>query len=206
MINNIQDINNNNNTEETPGIRFEDFYNSQTKELDLTWKLYDKPNEFLRLISFLIDHPEVESLNLKFNAIDDEAAALLATITTLKSLNLSENKITSEGAIALALNTTLTTLNLFHNKIGVDGAKALAANTNIKTLNLGRNAIGAQGIAALAERDPRVRANYGIAVGLETEVPSLLRLCLFNVQTSQIQVDQNVLPQEIIDKLNQPKV
>ncbi|WP_242604502.1 hypothetical protein [Legionella gresilensis] len=55
---------------------------------------------------------------------------------------------------------------------------------------------------ALEEMDPRKRACYGIEVGLPSNVPSLLRLSLFNLKKKLIQDNQGQLRSFNKDDLN----
>ena len=83
----------------------------------------------------------------------------------------------------------------------------LNSHPEIKTLHVRYNNIGVDGAKALAETDPHKRANYATELGIKqfSEVPSLLRLCLFKVKNSP-QLNQNQLPNDLKEKLAQPKV
>ncbi len=155
-----------------------------------------------------------------------EGAKALASNTSLTTLEMSYNQIGPEGAKALASNMSLTTLYVSYNQIGPEGAKALASNKSLRTLEVSRNQIGPEGAKALAsntsteiwvrddhgpegakalaETDPHKRANYGREAGINTDVPSLSRLCLFKVK--QYQLNQSQLPDDLHKKLAQPKV
>jgi Ran GTPase-activating protein (RanGAP) involved in mRNA processing and transport len=54
------------------------------------------------LVNALKKNPSITSLNLSGNAIKDEGAIALATVSSLKELDISDNEITVKGAEALA--------------------------------------------------------------------------------------------------------
>ena len=64
------------------------------------------------VIPFLNQHPEIKSLDLRDNNIDNKGAEALAASTRLTSLNVSRNNIGAKGAKALAANASLTSLNV----------------------------------------------------------------------------------------------
>ncbi|KAL7553358.1 hypothetical protein ACHAWF_016636 [Thalassiosira exigua] len=103
----------------------------------------------------------LETLDLRNNGIDDEAATRLASkirgCKKLTRIDLGLNYIQPKGAMALAdfiaANPPLQHLILRGNCIGDEGAvhfaKALKNNTNLIELNLGHNQISSVGLEAL---------------------------------------------------------
>jgi hypothetical protein len=181
------------------------FYHLEKNKLDLhSQQLTDQDIQQI-IIPFLQEHPEITKLNVRSNCIGDNGARALASNTTLTKLAIWDNRIGGNGAKALASNTTLTNLDVSYNRIGDDGAKALASNTVLETLDVSSIEIGHSGVKALLETDPRIRANYGREVKIKTEVPSLLRLCLFKVKQTP-NLDQNQLCDDLREKLAQAKV
>jgi uncharacterized protein (TIGR02996 family) len=114
-------------------------------------------------VSHLADSPWLAWLNLldlSFNFIGDEGAAILAAspnLTNLRHLWLRRNNIGDKGATALAAAegpTKLETLSLIDNQIDNAGARALAASpllAHLTLLNLEGNRLSRAGIAALEQ-------------------------------------------------------
>lgn len=197
-----------------PKVKKLDLYNKQITAQDIP-----------SLLNFLNEHPEIRILDLTFNQIEADGAEMLASNTTLVSLNVCQNNICDRGTIALAANKTLKSLNVSFNHIENEGAKALAAST-IKNIDVSHNKIMYEGGLALArksnfsilnashnsfciedvldelnETDPRKRANQRRMFGKAAEVPSLLALSLFQVKKYLPQVDNNLLPLDLIERL-----
>ncbi|CAB3978044.1 dynein regulatory complex subunit 5-like [Paramuricea clavata] len=115
------------------------------------------------LISHLLDHPSLTTLDFSHNKIGDSGARAIGKLMNgrcqLAHINLLDNKIKSHGgraiAHALGKNTTLRTMNMRLNRLGDDGGqamcKALAKNTTLVELNLGSNDLGEPTAAALAQ-------------------------------------------------------
>lgn len=99
-------------------------------------------------------------LELQFNAIADEGAAVLASagLTYLRRLDLSKNRIGPTGTRLLAASPELaglTHLDLESNPIGDRGAAALVASPHLGQLvrlTLGSSNVGVAGREALRER------------------------------------------------------
>jgi hypothetical protein len=137
------------------------------------------------VLPFLNEHPEITNLDLSYNPhVSDKSAKLIAVA-----------------------NTSLTEINIECTSITDNGVKALATNTQLVKIQAGSKHLGVDGIQAAQESNPTKRANYGREkeVGIQTEVPSLKRLCLFAVKSSP-QLDQSSLCEDLIEELAKPKV
>lgn len=157
-----------------------------------------------QIIPFLKNHPEISELDVSNNKITDQGAELIAKMN-LGYVNVRDNNIGAEGAKAFAANQSIRSLTISCNRIGDIGAKALAANPNFTTLYANNICdYGDEGRKALAETNPVKRANHGIDVGMNIEVPSLKRLCLFACKN--LQLDQSQLPQELQESLAKAKI
>jgi uncharacterized protein (TIGR02996 family) len=103
--------------------------------------------------------PELASLDLRYDHLDDEAIEALCAsphLGGLASLCLAGNVFAHGGAVALARASLgrLQTLDLRYNRIGVEGAAALAASPNVRglaSLLVFRADIGDEGARALAD-------------------------------------------------------
>ncbi|CAG2258072.1 Dynein regulatory complex subunit 5 [Mytilus edulis] len=106
------------------------------------------------LISHILDHPSLTTLDLSHNTISDRGARAIGKFlnnrSQLVSLNLCDNDIKVLGAQAIAhaltKNTTLQNLNLRLNRLGDEGAsaisRALQRNSTLQKINLGSNEFG----------------------------------------------------------------
>jgi len=90
-------------------------------------------------------------LDISGNQIGPLGAEALAKNTHLKTLILSSNVVGDKGAIALAQNTTLVQLFLSYNHIGNNGSLALSQNKTLDTLNVNYNFIAEEGREALCQ-------------------------------------------------------
>lgn len=154
------------------------------------------------------------SLNVDYNYLKDEGAKALVTLTNLKSLSVRMNFISDNGIKALACLPNLTTINVGDNVFKNIGAMALASSqAHVIALSKFPYCIKEKEKQILAERDPIKRANFGKTVGIKTEVPSLLRIALFNIKKNNIDHTMllngekiDILPDELIEKLGQDKI
>lgn len=127
-------------------------------------------------IARLADSPWLgwlNTLDLGYNALGDEATRVLATssnLTHLRTLWLRRNGIGNAGAAALAVSpglANLDTLSLVDNDISDPGARALAGSPHLdhlKLLNLEGNSLGEAAITALenaAKAHPRLWLHIG---------------------------------------------
>ncbi|KAL9958304.1 hypothetical protein ACROYT_G035304 [Oculina patagonica] len=115
------------------------------------------------LISHILDHPSLTTLDLSHNKIGDSGARAVGKLLNgrcnLTSLNLCDNKIRSNGAAAighsLGKNTTLTCINLRLNRLGDDGGqticRALFKNNTLTQVHLGSNDLGEPTAAILSQ-------------------------------------------------------
>lgn len=106
--------------------------------------------------------PRLSSLNLSWNAIDNDGMTFLADgiagNSNLTSLNLSMCDLTADEvkilAEALQANTSMQSLDLSGNKINWEGAKfladALIDHPQILSINLKSNSLGDEGMTAIA--------------------------------------------------------
>jgi hypothetical protein len=113
------------------------------------------------LVSGLLRHPSLKSVDLSRNRLTKEVIARIADNiepnTSLRSLKLEENGIDAMPSVAvaqsLAGNSTLTHLSLRSNRVRSDGASAFAdllrRSPVVKTLDLRGNYIGDIGQADL---------------------------------------------------------
>ena len=168
------------------------------------------------IIPFLNAHLEIETLDVSGNGLNDESAKALATKTSLATLDISKNCITDDRAKAFSISTNLKKLDVSWNRIGIRGLKALVSSTKIESLDIleGNNFDfddNKEILAIYRETNPHARANHGRQVGIQSEVPSLLRLSLFKIQnTRQLyaqSLKSNLLLSELKDKIRyRPKV
>ncbi|XP_069464967.1 dynein regulatory complex subunit 5 [Ambystoma mexicanum] len=102
------------------------------------------------LITSLLDHPSLTTLDFSYNHIGDRGARAVGRLinsSKLEHLNLCDNKIRAHGGQAighaLSKNSTLISLNLRLNRIGDEGGQAiclaLLQNTSLVNLHLGSN-------------------------------------------------------------------
>ncbi|XP_041951538.1 dynein regulatory complex subunit 5 isoform X1 [Alosa sapidissima] len=120
-------------------------------------------NEKCRLlVSYLLDHPSLQDLDLSHNLISDRGARAVGKLlnrSRLRSLNVYDNQIRGAGAealaYALAKNTSLLTLNLRLNRLGDEGgqaiAQALTKNQTLVNLHLGANQLTEPTAIALSQ-------------------------------------------------------
>lgn len=106
------------------------------------------------LISHILDHPGLTTLDLSHNTISDRGARAIGKFLNNRShlvnLNLCDNDIKVLGAQAIAhaltKNTKLESLNLRLNRLGDEGAsaisRALQRNSTLQKINLGSNEFG----------------------------------------------------------------
>eukprot|EP00118_Oscarella_pearsei_P007214 m.34550 g.34550 ORF g.34550 m.34550 type:complete len:449 (+) comp31996_c0_seq2:56-1402(+) len=115
------------------------------------------------LISHILDHPSLTSLDLSHNKISYRGARaigkLLQSKCPLASLILCNNRIDSQGAgaigHALQKNGKLTLLDLRLNKLADEGGmvvlKSLVSNSTLVELNLASNELGEASAQAVSE-------------------------------------------------------
>lgn len=115
------------------------------------------------LISHVLDHPSLLTLDLSHNKISDSGARAVGKLLNgrcnLTTLNLCDNKIRSNGAAAighaLGKNTTLSCINLRLNRLGDDGGqaicRALLKNKTLTHVHLGSNDLGEPTAAILSQ-------------------------------------------------------
>ncbi|XP_058945946.1 dynein regulatory complex subunit 5-like [Pocillopora verrucosa] len=115
------------------------------------------------LISHVLDHPSLLTLDLSHNKIEDSGARAVGKLLNgrcnLTTLNLCDNKIRSIGAAAighaLGKNTTLTCINLRLNRLGDDGGQAICRslfkNNTLTHVHLGSNDLGEPTAAILSQ-------------------------------------------------------
>ncbi|XP_062406738.1 dynein regulatory complex subunit 5 [Sardina pilchardus] len=120
-------------------------------------------NEKCRLlVSYLLDHPSLQDLDLSHNLIGDRGARAVGKLlnrSRMRSLNVYDNQIRGAGAqalaYALAKNTSLLTLNLRLNRLGDEGgqaiAQALTKNQTLVSLHLGANQLTEPTAIALSQ-------------------------------------------------------
>ena len=157
----------------------------------------------------LAKNKTLTTLNVSYNEISDGGAEALAENKILITLDVCGNQIGDKGAKALGANTTLTELYASVNCIGDEGAKALVANTTLTTIDVSINQmIGNAGKKALGTKNPIDQANAGREVELKTEVPTLLKLCIFKVASEeQLNTPANLskLPNECQDAMQETR-
>ncbi|XP_001635891.2 dynein regulatory complex subunit 5 [Nematostella vectensis] len=115
------------------------------------------------LVSHLLDHPSLITLDLSHNKIGDSGARAIGKLLNgrckLTTLNLCDNKIRSNGAAAighaLGKNTILKNINIRLNRLGDDGGqaicRALLKNETLTHVHLGGNDLGEPTAAILAQ-------------------------------------------------------
>lgn len=103
------------------------------------------------LISYLLDHPGLTTLNLSHNKLGDSSGRALSKLlnghSVLRVLDVSNNNIGAVGGSsighALQNNTTLKLLNLRFNRLGDEGIqpviKSLMKNCTLEDLNISSN-------------------------------------------------------------------
>ncbi|XP_075250689.1 dynein regulatory complex subunit 5-like isoform X2 [Convolutriloba macropyga] len=107
------------------------------------------------MIKHMLNHPNLEELDLSFNKIGDKGARAVGKLinnSKITRLNLLDNQIGHQGmaAIAHALKkpTALKHLNLRLNRLGDEGAQSLCVslldNSTVETLNIAANDITEQ--------------------------------------------------------------
>jgi PAS domain S-box-containing protein len=109
-------------------------------------------SDICELVAALNQNPNITSVDLSHNQINNEGAILLAKNTIITTLKLAGNQIDFEAASAFAENTQLEYLDLSENQLNDVGAITLAQNKKITTLCLNANQIGDSGAIALAQQ------------------------------------------------------
>lgn len=115
------------------------------------------------LISHLLDHSSLTTLDLSYNKLSNSSARALGKLlnnhSILQNLLLVDNNISIQGAAAighaLGKNTTLKNLNLRLNRLQDEGCqsilRALLKNTTLEELHLESNNIKQQSAPLLAQ-------------------------------------------------------
>ncbi len=116
--------------------KFENLKYIDLKVLDLSMSKITDDNltdlaNFIRLY-----FPNIETLNLRWNQIENKSLAHLAALSRLKNLDLSENRISDEGIVPLLGMTHLETLNLAYNNITDLSVANILDMPQLKTLNI----------------------------------------------------------------------
>jgi Ran GTPase-activating protein (RanGAP) involved in mRNA processing and transport len=109
--------------------------------------------------------PELNTIQINSNTIDDGLLTTIVSVPNLHTLSLTEMNIDDKGMVAFSSKlspnsmTSLTSLNMRDNKIGtdsMDGMNAFVAAinegalANLKKLSLSNNIIGNEGMNALS--------------------------------------------------------
>ncbi|MFY0479379.1 leucine-rich repeat domain-containing protein [Achromobacter marplatensis] len=95
--------------------------------------------------------PNIQSLNLRNNILDEDAVAVLQRFEKLTELDLTASKIANEGIKEVAKITNLTSLKVGNCDISDYGAMELPKLVNLSTLDLSGNFIGCAGAAEVAK-------------------------------------------------------
>lgn len=106
---------------------------------------------------------------------------------TLSYLNITDSDIPLICNF-LMVHPEITHLDLSHNQITDVGAKILASIQNIQELIIHHNQISEEGKRALNVKNPREQANFGLEAGINSGVPSLLNLSIFQAISSGLDV------------------
>jgi len=115
------------------------------------------------LISHMLDHPSLTTLDLSYNKLSNSSARALGKLlnnrSILSHLALVDNNIGPQGAAAIAhalgKNTTLKTLNLRLNRLEDEGCQSilrvLLKNNTLEEIHLGSNNITHKSTPLLAQ-------------------------------------------------------
>lgn len=155
----------------------------------------------------LARHPTVTNLDVSFNHITDFGGHAFRCCS-IKKLILNGNDLTEVTAVALGREAVNTShLEVKHNNINQNGMNALASNTKIITLKITPQWYYQTENENKLETHPLRRANGGRQAAIPTEVPSLVRLSLFQAKrTYYMKYLATKLPAELLQLARRKRI
>jgi Ran GTPase-activating protein (RanGAP) involved in mRNA processing and transport len=106
--------------------------------------------DMVQLAAAIESNPYIKSLDLSYNAIDDDGAEVLSKISQLTEINLTANQIGPKGAEHLA-KSELKKINLTANLIGDEGAAYFVGNLRLDTLSLSECGLTEVGVNSIVK-------------------------------------------------------
>ena len=120
-----------------------------TKRLDLNDCEVTEEEALKFVVPFLMDNPEITSVDLSNNLIDYRGSVMISKIDSITTLEVEKNCLDDLCVEAISKSRSIRKLCLGDNNITTIGAKFLAKNEYIKDLSIWGNNIGNFGLMSL---------------------------------------------------------
>lgn len=141
------------------------------------------------LAEFLRQHPDIQTLDLSKQRLNQQSIEIIASIETLRDLRMNLIKNGDLVAKIISTNKHLTSLTLFKANVSAAGGKNLAANQSLRQLNLSFNRLGKAGVSAFAHNTTLLKLNVSFNKLKDKEAIALAK----NSHLKELNISRNGL-------------